>query len=169
MAGYTLSSPVLKRTASAKRTIGNTVAKPNLHFRWTPHRDPYERAVAAFKVSYMSNAKWRKVLAAVCTAELDIQRSVWKYIDGEHPVVYHAGMPPLHHILDTGVGDIAPIGPVEYKWIESIHFPRMWHPVPGVGYTVTQDVAELKRLLMDTAQLHIEENEDGITLCGYGR
>jgi len=83
------------------------MAKRHLHFRWTPHRDPYECAVAAFKVSYMSNAKWRKVLAAIATADLNIQRSVWKYIEVEHLIVYDHRMPTLHHVLDTGVGDIA--------------------------------------------------------------
>ena len=76
-------------------------------------------------------------------------------------------MPPLYHVLDTGVGDLAPIGPVEYKWIEWIRFPHTWHPKPGVGYTESQDIEGLKRLLSQTAQLHIEEDEHGLTLFGY--
>ena len=145
------------------------MAKQRLPLRWTPHRDPYERALEPFRVSYMSNAKWRKVLVAIATTGLDIRRSVWKYIDGKDPTVDDRRMPPLHHVLRTGLGDLAPVGPVEYKWIEWIHFPRTWHPVPSVGHTEAQDLEPLKRLLAETVQLHVEENEEGITLFGYGR
>ncbi len=34
-------------------------------------KDMYERARAAFSVAHMSNAKWRKVLRALATADID--------------------------------------------------------------------------------------------------
>src|SRR5688572_27533841 len=122
------------------------MAREQTTFRWTPHRDPYEVARAAFKVSYMSNANWRKVLAAIAAADLDVRRSIWKFMEAEHPTVNDRRMPALHHVLPSGLGDIA-IGPVEYKWIEWIHFPRTWHPIPGVGHTASQDLEGLKRVL----------------------
>lgn len=114
----------------------------------------------------MSNAKWYKVLGAVAAAELNVTRSVWKFIDSEHP--YQYPVPASHQLLPNRLAD-GVFQPVEYKWIEWIHFPRGWRPRPDVGYEVVQDIEGLKQVLEATAELQTVEDEQGLTIFGYGK
>ncbi len=133
---------------------------------WTPHRDPYERSSAALSVSYMSDTKWRKALGAIADAALQLERATWKFIDSEH--LHEWGVPRRSDLLPTRLAD-GRFQPVEYKWIEWIRFPRNWRPVADAGYSVTQDLDGLKRVLAASGRFHYVEDEQGLTLFGYGR
>lgn len=114
----------------------------------------------------MSNAKWRKTFGAVAASSLGLKKSLWKFIHSEN--IYDWPVPRVNDLCYYHLRD-GRLQPVEYKWIEWIRFPRTWHPKPGVGYTESQDIEGLKRVLSQTAQLHVEEDEHGLTLFGYGR
>ena len=133
---------------------------------WTPGRDSYERARAAFSISYMSDAKWRKAFGAVADAGLQLTRAVWKFIDSEQ--LFEWGVPRPSDLLPTGLAD-GRFEPVEFKRIEWIRFPGTWHPVGGLGGTVTQDIDGLKQLLEAVGRFHFIEDERGLTLFGYGK
>jgi len=132
----------------------------------TPHHDPYERFASAFSISYMSNAKWRKALGAIADAALPLERASWKFIDSQH--VHDWGVPRRTDLLPTGLAD-GRFQPVEYKWIEWIHFPRCWRPITDVGHSVAQDLDGLKRVLAASGSFHLVEDEQGVTLFGYIR
>jgi hypothetical protein len=133
---------------------------------WAPHRDPYEKASAAFSVSFMSDTKWRKALGAIADSGLRLERATWKFIDSEH--LHEWGVPRRSDLLPTRLAD-GRFQPVEYKWIEWIRFPRNWRPVTDAGYSVAQDVEGLKRVLAAIGCFHYMEDELGLTLFGYGR
>jgi len=132
----------------------------------TPRRDPYERAVAALSVSYMSDAKWRKVLGAIADAGIELRRAVWKFVDSEQ--LFDWGVPCRSHLLATRLAD-GRFQPVEYKRIEWIRFPRHGRPDAASGDLVAQDIDGLKRVLAACGQVHYTEDEQGLTLYGYGR
>jgi hypothetical protein len=133
---------------------------------WVPHRDPYERASAALSVSYMSDAKWRKALGAIADAGLQLERATWRFIDSEH--LHEWGVPCRSDLMPTQLTD-GRFQAVEYKWIEWIRYPRNWRPVADAGYSVAQDIEGLKRVLAVLGSFHYVEDEQGLTLFGYGR
>jgi hypothetical protein len=101
---------------------------------WIPHRDPYERAVAAFSAFYMSDAKWYKTFQAIANAQLGITHATWKFIDREQLFNYGAlGLPDL---LPSRLADSC-FQPSEYKWIEWIHFPTRWRAHLDVGHEIS--------------------------------
>jgi hypothetical protein len=104
------------------------------------HQDPYQRARSAFAVAHMSNAKWRKVLHALATADFGLTRSEWKCIDSDHVLVH--GIPRLTDILETRFAD-GQFQPFEYKWVEWVRFPRTYRSYKGEVYEVRQDVERL--------------------------
>ena len=135
-----------------------------------PRRDPYdrdyERNTKAFSVSYMSNAKWYKMFQAIAGARLGITKATWKFIWSEH--LFNDGVPGLHDLLPSRLAD-GRFQPVEYKQIEWILFPRMWHPRADVEYEVSQDIKDLVRVLEAVGQLQLIEDNRGLTVFGYGR
>ena len=133
---------------------------------WTPHRDPYEREVAAFSASYMSSAKWYRVFQAIADAQLGVTKATWKFIWSEH--LFDDGVPRLCDLLPSRLVD-GLFQPVEYKWIEWIFFPRLWRPRADVGYEVSQNIELLKQVLEGVGQLESVEDDKGLTLFGYGR
>lgn len=142
------------------------MTKPKTQVAWTPHRNPYEWCASNFRVSYMSNAKWYRVLEAIAAAELDVTRSVWKFIDSDY--LYRYPVPASYQLLPSRLADGA-FQPVEYKWIEWIRFPRERRLRPDVGYEVPQDIEGLKRVMEATAELQIFEDEQGLTIFGYAK
>lgn len=126
----------------------------------------YVRFASSLSVSYMSDAKWRKVLGAIADAALPLERATWKFIDSDH--LHEWGVPRRSDLLPTRLTD-GRFQPVEYKWIEWIRFPRRWRPVADADYSVAQDLEGVKRVLEATGRFHYVEDEQGLTLFGYGR
>jgi hypothetical protein len=151
---------------TGEHSEGTIVAARKIQVGWVPHQDPYKRARSAFSVAHMSNAKWRKVLRAIATAELGLTRSEWKCIDSEYVMVH--GMPRLTDIMEARFAD-GQFQPFEYKWIEWVRFPRVYKPHRGVAFEVTQDIEGLMQVLQGCGALKIEVDENGLTLFAYGR
>ena len=140
------------------------MATKKKQIEWTPHKDPYQRARSSFSIAYMSNAKWRKVLKLIATANLQLSRSEWKCIDSEQVLVH--GIPRLTDILEIRFAD-GQLQPYEYKWIEWVRFPRCYKLYSSNAYELSQDVDGLKQLLEGCGSLKIEMSETGLTLFAY--
>jgi hypothetical protein len=114
----------------------------------------------------MSNAKWRKVLRAIATCDLNLTRSEWKCIDSDHVMIH--GIPRLTDIMEKRFAD-GQFQPFDYKWIEWVRFPRTYKPYRGEVYEVVQDVEGLKRILESCGRLLLQSDESGLTVFAYGR
>jgi hypothetical protein len=153
-------------SSTSVRPWAGAMQKPRIPIVWTPHCDPYDRARAAFSASYMSDAKWRKAFGAIAGAGLHLDQAEWKFIESER--LFDWGVPRLSDLLPTRLAD-GRFQPVEYKWIEWIRFPRAWRPIAKVADTITQDIEGLKQVLEAAGKFHYVEDEQGLTLFGYGR
>ena len=129
----------------------------------------YLRAARKYAVSYMSNAKWRKLFATIDEAGIEIEKAVWRFIDGDEAFAW--GWPDADELDEARLKD-GRFQPVEYKWIEAIFVPREYQPdgYQHVPHAVRrQDVAGILSVLRRTSQYMVEEDADGITILGYGR
>ena len=133
---------------------------------WMDSPDAYERARATFSVAHMSNAKWRKVLRAIATADLRLTRSEWKCIDSDYVAVH--GIPRVTDIIEQRFAD-GQFLPTEYKWFEWVRFPQTYRPDSRSTYEVVQDIEGLRRVLDTCGHLCIKVDESGLTLYAYGR
>lgn len=128
--------------------------------------DHYARTRAAFAVAHMSDTKWRKVFTAIATADLDVRRAEWKFIDDER--VYHWGLPGP---VDLGPDRLVDgrFQPVEYKWIEWIRFTRRADSEARASSGAERDLAGLLRVLRALGQLQLEYDANRLTVFGYSR
>ena len=137
-----------------------------LQGRAAPGAARYARARAAFRVAYMSNAKWYKVLKTIALADLRLAGAEWKFTDSDR--LYHWGVPRVQDLLPDRLAD-GRFQPVEYKWIEWIRFPRSYRPDPSREVEVEQDLEGLRQVLATVGRLQIEHEPGHLTLLGYGR
>jgi hypothetical protein len=117
-----------------------------------------------FSASYMSNTKWRKVLSAIAESELDLRKATWKLIDSDELLDWGVPIVNPHFPIMAGVAQS-----VEYRLIEWIRFPKRWCRITDVGFAESQDIAGLKRVLEEAADVCLKEDEEGLTLFGYSR
>ena len=129
---------------ATKRTHSSPAAGDD-HERWL-------KGAVRFKLSCMSNAKWRKVLTAIATSSIEIRRCEFKCIDSEYVSVM-PGAPQVRDLMERRFADSG-WQPFEYKWIEWIRFPRQFKPRQGIGFVVTQDVGELQKAIADAVERH---------------
>jgi hypothetical protein len=128
--------------------------------------DDYLKYSARFSVSYMSNAKWRKLFIALAKADLNISKAEWSFIDSEHTMILP--LPSKRDLLEYRFAD-GRFQPFEYKWILSIKIPRQFRLKDKVGYFVKQDVELIKRIASDLGEMPIFEIEEGIEIRGYDK
>ena len=127
--------------------------------------DAYRRARASFAASYMSDAKWRRVFAAIARAGVVIEEAEWRFIDTERTA--KIGLPAEADLYPTRLSD-GRFQCLEYRWIRSIHVPRDYRPITDVGFTRTQDIMALRSAIESAGRFQYSEDENGLTIFGYG-
>ncbi|BDI33556.1 hypothetical protein CCAX7_56070 [Capsulimonas corticalis] len=151
--------------------MSDSELRPQHYLYRDRHTDEdYARLAAQFGASYMSSAKWFKVLTAIAQSRLHLQRATWKFIDSDR--LFPWPPPGAHELELTHLADCGSFPPIEYKWIEWISFPRTWSELPDPKrpqQTVSgaQDIDALARLLDATAQTQYIIDDDGLTLFAY--
>ena len=123
------------------------------------------KIASRFKLSCMSNAKWRKVFTAIATSTVEIRRCEFKCIDSPH-VSTMPRAPLVRELMERRFTD-GLWQPFEYKWIEWFRFPRQFKPYAGVGLVVTQDVEALQRVIAAAAHACVELDDEYLWLFGY--
>jgi hypothetical protein len=78
-----------------------------------------DAAIAKASVRHMSNAKWRKLFAALW--ELGGVGLRWKFVRDER--IFSAGSPPPGAVLDQTLGDVLPSPYGAYREIEWVEVP----------------------------------------------
>ncbi len=133
----------------------------------TSHFDEEQRfrkQAARFQHSWMSNAKWRKVLSAIADTQSNVTRCEFKCIDSDY--ITEVRSPQSRDIEHVRFADGA-FQPFEYKWIEWLRFPRRLKPYPGVGYIAEQDVEALRVEIEASADAMLTLDEEYLWLFGY--
>ena len=126
--------------------------------------EKYRKHAAAFQHSWMSNAKWRKVLSAIAGTTSNVTRCEFKCIDSDHITVVRA--PKVSDIAYSHFADEA-FQPFEYKWLEWMRFPRRFKPIVGVGYVVEQQVEVLKSEIEANASAMLSLDDQFLWLFAY--
>lgn len=128
-------------------------------------RDRYQRYAMCFQQSCMSNAKWRKALAAMGDANIKMVRTEYKVIDSDY--ISHIDRCPGHPDIDIRCFSDGSFQPFEYKWVEWMRFPRRVQTREGIGHYVNQDVESLHRAIQQATAATMEMDEDYLWLFGY--
>ena len=101
-------------------------------------RDRYERYAMCYQQSCMSNAKWRKALAAMEDSGVKFVRTEYKVIDSDN--VDQIDRCPGARDIDYRCFQDGDFQPFEYKWLEWMRFPRRVQTRLGIGHYVDQDI-----------------------------
>jgi len=145
-------------TAVANRPIQPPTAVWDDHERWF-------KIASRFKLSCMSNTKWRKVFTAIAESPVEVRRCELKCIDSDY-VAVQGRAPQVRELMERRFTDSI-WQPFEYKWIEWFRFPRQFKPYPGVGLVVTQDVEALRAVIPEATQACLELDDKYLWLFGY--
>src|SRR4051812_1391243 len=123
---------------------------------WGDETDRHERqrrtdaAIAGRSARHMSDAKWRKLFAAL--AALDVGPVRWKFIRDDR--VFEQPVPPAHAVLERSLGDVLPDPYVPYREIE-------WIEVPA------DRAAGVVDALAAIGQFPVREHPDGVRVVAY--
>jgi hypothetical protein len=128
--------------------------------------DDYSKYSKNFSVSYMNNAKWRKLFGALASANVGVRKAEWSFIDSDHTM--KLPLPSENDLLEKRFAD-GRFQPFEYKWILCIKIPQQYRFKDKVGYYVKQDVELIKNIASELGEMPIFETEDGIEIRGYDK
>lgn len=125
----------------------------------------YWKFASRFQRSCMSNAKWRKVLAAIEASGIEITRCEYKWLHFDEIEAIDCA-PQRNKYVASHFAD-GPMYPLQYKWLEWFRFPREYRPIPNVGHTVRQDVEALQQVVLNAADACVELDDQYLWLYGY--
>lgn len=116
-------------------------------------------------VSCMSNSKWRRVVQAVEDSGLALQVSEWCFL-GSPGKRHRMSMPsPADCVADgSGIDDISAMGPFLFQDVYFLHWPRQCRSDEP---SQKQDVAGLYQTLMQSGELDMTLDHEGLTVWGY--
>ena len=142
-------------------------------FNFTKHSETVDKTIKQnFSISYMSNAKWKKVfknLDAIDQEEPFLQ-VIWKFIDNEYE--HRHQLPFVSSLEDKYIDDYFWFGPLYYKEIEYIMFPKLHVPYEREQYPSLhkeQNIEKVKEQLNNIGEFKIKETEVGFKLLGHER
>ena len=131
-------------------------------------RNP-DMLIASAKSRLMSNAKWRKFVGSVENCGVEIVESHWKWV-GDDRVQIHRRFPRVSDLNEVGFAD-GRYYPAEFKYIESVLFPRFRatagpdsrRPLPQVA----QPLHIIESALASCGRLPVFESENGLSIVAY--
>ena len=120
-----------------------------------------------FEVSFMSNAKWRKLFVAL--EPLQLKQAYWKFVDLDNE--FRDAFLDEEDLMEKFVGDCGVGGgPFAYRRIEWIDVPAIgknpqYEKIPHMNSS--QDVEKIEELLVSIGQFEIERTQRGIRIYGH--
>ena len=125
--------------------------------------------MSAFDAAHMSNAKWRKAIAALEQAGLAGEPCLWKFVDAVEP--YKGSLPLSSELNESGVGDCgAANGPCEFKSVEWLEIPHelRWRPYPNAPERSRRLPTRAGKAALEAAgEFKLVETSDGLRIVGY--
>ena len=126
----------------------------------------YNKIVKQYSVSYMNNAKWRKIFTAWAKSGIEIAQAEWEFIGTDHKE-FHP-LPRENELMERRFAD-GQFQPFEYKWILAIRIPQKYKPISNVGFERKQDVNSLVDIAKNLGYFPVFETENGVEIIGYER
>ena len=122
---------------------------------------------SARMVSFMSSAKWRKVLRALDRCALAAPYCDIKFVSD--PQVERSRIPRVDNLHYHYVAD-GPTQPFKFDQIEWLEIPQTYrHPfhkgIPAAA--VRNDLSEIRRALEALGKIPLEETATGLRIIGY--
>ena len=120
-----------------------------------------------FSVSYMSNAKWRKVFIAL--DPLKLKQAYWKFVDIEEE--FRDIFVEEDDLMEKFIGDCGLAGgPFAYRRIEWVEVPAIginpqYENIPYMNFK--QDIIKVENILKSLGKFEIEKTERGIRIYGH--
>ena len=124
----------------------------------------YNKYANNYDAWLMSNAKWRKTLAAlarICDKSIDIKICT---IDGLEVITVR---PPHEKDINENRFNDGAYQPFEYKWIEWLLIPRRQAVKIGVDLYREQNVDSIRIILENEVKLDSELTNEGLYIFGY--
>jgi hypothetical protein len=120
-----------------------------------------------FAVSYMSNAKWRKLFTALDPVEIRV--AYWKFVDLDSE--FQDRLVKTDALMDKFVGDTGLIvGPFAYRRIEWLEIPIIAKdPIqPDVPFlNFEQNIQVIEEILNAIGYFKILKTKRGLRILGY--
>jgi len=120
-----------------------------------------------FKVSHMSNAKWRKLFTAL--DPIEIRAVYWKFVDLDSEFQDRFIKPDA--LMDKFVGDMGLIvGPFAYRRIEWLEIPIIAKdPIePKVPFlNFEQNIQQIEEILNSIGHFKILKTKRGLRIVGH--
>ncbi|MEZ5728485.1 MAG: DUF6678 family protein [Burkholderiaceae bacterium] len=128
-----------------------------------------DKAPKPYSRSFMSNAKWRKLFAALNVHSVPLNRCVWKLVGEREP--YAGTLPDAARLGPDYVGDCGALnGPFAFRDIEWLFLPARvgWQRYAHAPTEyLHQDVARIQALIDGAGRFEYELGEDGLRIYGY--
>lgn len=121
------------------------------------------------KAAFMSNAKWRKLIAVLEERGIPIIESHWEYL-GNPRIYTHPGFPQSIDTTESGLRD-GRWAPIEFKEIYRITIPRDCRNPKADPHRslplVQQPIDEIFHALISSGSFPIRLVESGLELTAY--
>ncbi len=154
--------------------VGYILCYPYAGIRYHPSSislmDKIESKIFKAKVSYMSNAKWRKLFTACEDYSADIGGTLWKFIG--HPTPIESSLCAANALLDNErFADCLPAPYACLREIEWVFIPSIFEnphsdkkrPLPKLN----NDISAIKEHLSKYSKFPVIEGSNGIKIIGY--
>jgi len=120
-----------------------------------------------FEVSFMSNAKWRKLFIAL--EPLQLKQAYWKFVDREEEI--RDAFLEEEDLMQKFVGDCGVCGgPFAYRRIEWVEIPAIgknpqYEQIPHMNFK--QDIKKVESILTSIGEFEIENTDRGLRIYGH--
>lgn len=124
-----------------------------------------------FSHALMSDTKWRRLFTVLDEADVEVRRTIVKFIDVEVPkpmaLPRRAWLHPPHPFIDT-----PEFGPIELRAIEWLDMPAVARLPRGRNLPdreIPQDIDGAAAVLTAHGRFPLERGADGLRVVGYQR
>jgi hypothetical protein len=141
----------------------------SIAFDFVEHEKKIDKLISqSFSASFCSNAKWRKCFTLLNDVAADMQ-VIWKFVGAQNDGVRY-GLPPVESLEDGMLSSRFWHGPMFYKEIEWIEFPKTGKPygqetIPAAHYR--QNIDAVLDALNKIGKWQVETTELGFRLYGH--
>jgi hypothetical protein len=134
-----------------------------------------DKKLGSFSGQFMNDTKWTKLFKALANQSSQIKRCLIKdVLDSQ---LREIKIPNINFysntFYDKGIKDVMSIGPLAFREIECLVFPKVWtidrtmRTQKLEPHKFEQDIAAIKDILNRIGQFEIKYNNDALIIFAY--